>query len=174
MKNWIPNSKIVRLSALALALSAAAYLIGLFLVLGSIGKIGSLYDNTDSESSKENRVHAIKSILEANKSEIATLRAYFIKKDDEVGFIKEIERAGKEVSLKFEIDSIDVDQDPNSAFKEDVSIKMNIEGSWGSIVGFLSRLEKMPFGVSVEDLNLDSHTPGAWSGTLELVVYKEK
>lgn len=174
MNNWIPKNKVIGLVITTALFSVILYFSGLFFVLNKIKKVEDFYHGTESESSKEERFLAIKSIAEANKEPIQILRDFFIKKGDEVKFIEQIEAVARASDIKFEIASIDVKANQTNSFKEDVSVKMKVEGSWGGIVSFLDKLKKMPFGVLIERINLDAPTSGGWSGFVDFIIFREK
>jgi hypothetical protein len=175
MNNWIPKNKTVKLAVAVASVSLVLYLAGLFVVFMETKKVENLYNDTESESSKSERFLALKSIFETNQEPIQNLRSFFIQKGDEVKFIETIEDTSKNSGIKFEIGSIDVATGKNSStFKEDVAVRVNIEGSWKSVVSFIDKLEKLPFEVSINDINLDASTPGHWSGSVEFVVFREK
>ncbi len=150
------------------------YFAGLFVVLAEIKKVENFYQSVESEAFREEKSWAIKSVAEANKESIQTLRNFFIQKGDEVKFIEQIEEIATSSAVKFEISSIDVKANQPDSFKENVSVRIKIEGSWGNIMRFIGRLERMPFGVSVEKIGLNVDTPGNWSGLVEFVVFREK
>jgi len=174
MNDWIPKNKTVKFATAVIILSVLLYLAGLWVVYGEIKKIENLYASTDSESSREQKFLAVKSIAESNMATIQTLRNFFVQKGDEVKFIEEIEGVAKASAAKSEITAIDVKASPKDSVKEDVDIKISLEGSWGEVVGFIDKIKKMPFGVSIETLNLNANTPGSWSGSVELIVFREK
>lgn len=174
MNNWIPKNKIVRLAEALALFSILLYFGGLFIVSNKIKKIENLYHDINSESSKEEKFWAIKSISEANKEPIQILRNFFIQKGDEIKFIETIEDVAKTSSIKFEIASIDVKTVKDASFKEDINVKMQIEGSWGNIIYFLDKLKKMPFAVSIEKVDLDANASGPWSGFVEFIIFREK
>lgn len=174
MNNWIPKNKVIRFAVTAAIFSILLYFAGLLVVSNEIRKIENFYRDTNSESFKEEKFLAVKSIAEANKESIQTLRDFFIQKGDEVKFIEKIEEVARSSSIKFEITSIDVKTNQEKSFKEDVDVKMKIEGSWRNTVYFIDRLNKIPFGVSIEEINLDANTPGNWSGFVEFIIFREK
>ena len=51
---------------------------------------------------------------------------------------------------------------------------MKLEGSWQNIIRFVDKLEKMPFGVLVENMSLDTSTSGNWFGFIEFILFREK
>lgn len=174
MNNWIPKKRIIEVAAIIALLSATLYFAGLFIVINKINSIEGFYQNMESESSREEKFWAIKSIVEANKESIQTLRNFFIPKEDEVEFIEKIEETAKTSEIEFDIVSIDIKPDQKDLFKEDVVVKMNIEGPWKNVMLFLNKLEKMPFGVSIGSVNLDVKTARNWSGFVEFTIFKEK
>jgi hypothetical protein len=138
-----------------------------------IKKIEDFYLNSESESSKEKRFTVIKSIIETNNEPIQALQDFFIQKGDEVLFIEQIEKEARNLSVKFDID-IDIKENQADPFKEDVEVKIKINGSWRNIISFIDKLEKMPFGVLIENINLDADVSGNWSGLIELIIFREK
>lgn len=174
MNNLIPKNKFVALALIMTLLSITLYFISLLVVLREKKEIEELYFNTESESAKEEKIRTIKYIAEVNKEPMQTLQNYFIQKDDEVAFIEQIEKVARVSGIKFEITSIDVVVGQTDSFKENVKVKMKLEGSWRNIMYFTDKLEKMPFGVLVENLNLDSGSSGNWSGPIEFIVFREK
>lgn len=175
MNNWIPKNKTVRFAVSAVVLCLALYFVGLFVVLKETKKVENLYNSTESTFSKGKEFLAIKSIADANQEIIQNLRNFFIQKGDEVKFIEQIEGIATSSNLKFNIASIDVKENQeDSSFKEDVGIKMQIEGSWKDVVSFVNKLERLPFGISVNNLNLDASVPGQWAGSIEFIIFREK
>lgn len=174
MKSWIPKNKIVRLAVAVAALSVLLYFAGLFVVSREINKIENLYRDTNSELFKEERFWAIKAVAENNKELIQTLRDFFIQKGDEVQFIEKIEKTAEAASVEFEISSIEVKANQENPFKEDVNIKMKIAGSWKGVISFIDGLRKIPFGVLIDKVDLDSDASNHWSGSIEFVIFREK
>jgi Tfp pilus assembly protein PilO len=173
MNSWIPKNKIVRFSAAAAVLCTILYFCMLFFVLNDIKKIKDFYQSSESKFTKNAKIAAIKSISENNTAEIQSLRDFFVQKGDEVKFIEKIEETARNAGITFDISSISVKNGSNS-FEENVEIKVDVEGTWKSIIAFADKLEKMPFGVSVERMALDAPSPGHWSGSVNVVVFREK
>lgn len=172
--NWVPKKQTVIITSIILCLSLILYLGSVIIANQKQKEIENLYHNSESEVSKQERKWTLKSILSIYSTEIATLRKFFIQKGDEVGFIEQIENLGRQSGAKFEIRSIDLKNKSEDSFKEDVNIKVNISGTWESIVYFLDGIEKRPFGVLVENIDLDAEIGGEWMGTISLVVFREK
>ena len=100
---------------------------------------------------------------------IQTLQNYFVQKDDEVKFIEQIEKIARASGVKFEMTSIDVKANQPNSFSENVNVKMKLEGFWRGVVSFIDKLEKMPFGVLVEKIDLDANVPGIGRARLNLL-----
>lgn len=174
MKNWIPNKKIIKTVIGLAVLSFLVYTVALFVVLGQMRQVEQIYTDSESESSKEERSWAIRSLVEDNKENVDILRNFFIRRGDEVGFIKAIEEMGRRSAVNFEISSIDVRTKEIDTIKEDVFVKINVEGSWNSIMSFIDRLEKASFGLEVQNVTLDAKSAGVWGGFIELSIFREK
>lgn len=175
MNSWIPKNKMIRFAAIAALMSVILYFAGLFIVFGEIKKIENFYRDTESEVYKKEKLLAVRSIAESNKEPIQILKDFFIQKGDEVKFIEQIEQTARSSGIKFEITSIDLKTDGSpSPYKEDVLVKMNMEGSWKNIMHFINKLEKMNFGISVQKLNLNTNIPNTWLGFIEFIIFREK
>ena len=174
MNNWVPNKKIIRSAALIAMVCTILYFTGLFFVINKINKIENSYNDIESSIYKQERVWTLKALAENNKEDIKTLRDFFIQKEDEVYFIEAIESIARKSGVLFEIASISEKPKEGDTFEQDILVKIDVEGSWLNILNLLDMLEKMPFGVSVENINIDASAPSKWSGFIELILFKEK
>lgn len=174
MSNWIPKDKTLKFFTALAALSVLLYFCGLFIVFREIKKVENSQRDTESESFKEKKFLAVKSIAESNEELIKSMRNFFIQKDGEAKMVEDIEEAAKNSGIKFEISSIDLKEDTASPIKDDVLVKIFIEGRWERVISFIDRLGKLPFGVSIEEISLDADSPGVWTGYVEFVLFREK
>lgn len=174
MKKLIPKKSFLIFSFVIAGFSVITYVLGLFLVYGEIDKIENYYNNSESSSGREARVRAIKSASEKYEKEIDFLRKFFIQEGDEVRFIEQIENSAKDSGIKFELVSLNVREGDNKSIKEDVLVRMAIEGSWQQIISFIESIQRMEFGLSVEEVSIDANRPGLWSGFVEFLVFRNK
>lgn len=174
MNSWIPKNKIITFASTIAVISTLLYFAGLFIVLQGVKEIENIYRDTESKSAKEKRALVVKSIALTNKEYIQTLREFFVQKGDEVKFIEQIEKIGKESSVQSEIISIEVKTKESDSLKEDVVIAIKMAGSWQSVMTFLDMLEKAYFGVSIKNLKLSSNVPGEWFGSVDFILFREK
>lgn len=173
MNGWIPNKIIFRIVIGIFAVSVLIYVAALTLVYNKRGEIATYSDETQSMLAKEENSLKIKSILDNNSDSIKYVRNFFIEKGDEITFIETIEKVAKNAGVRSEISSITQAQNRDPE-KEDIRVKVAFEGAWSRVATFLDELEKMPFGVVIQNINLDSKDPGKWSGMVEFIVYREK
>lgn len=173
MNNINTKNKLLKIVAGAAALSLVLYFGFLFLVQKEIKKVENAYTNSNPDSFSEEQFWQVKSIVEKNEAEVQSLRDFFIQKGDEVKFIEKIEGLARASGINFEIDSIEAKNGQKDSVKEDVYVKMKIEGSWRGITYFIDKLRKMPFGVSIDNINLDANGKGVWSGDLLFVIFRE-
>jgi uncharacterized protein YfcZ (UPF0381/DUF406 family) len=173
MKNWLPNKNIFRGVALVLALCAFVYVAMLFLVYQKRSEISSYGEETRSMLAQEEDSLRIKSIVDNHKDSIQKVRQFFIERGDEIEFIETIEAVARDSQVKSEISSISQSQNKDPE-KEDIRVKVEVEGSWSRVATFLDKLEKMPFGILMQSVTLDSRQAGVWSGSIEFIVYREK
>lgn len=174
MNNWIPKNKTIKLSISAAFLSLLVYLGGLFFVWRQTQEVTDLYETVESRSSQGEKFRVIKSITEANQETIQTLRNFLVRKGGEVEFIEQIETVAKNSGVKFEIFSINTEADQASSLKENIKVKIELESSWKNIIAFIDKLEKLPFGVLISSFSFDTSGKGYWSGSVEIIAFKEK
>jgi len=174
MIDWVPKKKIIRFAVITALFGIILYFGGLFIVSSKINKVENAYNSTESESYKKDKILRIKFLADTNKELIQTLQDFFVQKGDEVKFIEQIEKIARDSAINAEIIYIETKADQPESFKENVDVKMNVEGSWQNIMSFVDKLEKMSLGVSVEEVNLNANTPGDWSGSVEFIVFREK
>lgn len=175
MKNWIPKN-LVTFFLLTVFLFATIYFSSLFFVSREIGKIESYYSDTESKSGREERSKIIKSFVENNGIYLNTLRSFFIKKGDEILVIEEIENLAKSSNLKFMIDTIDEGgvKEEQELIKENINIRMTLEGNWINIMSFINKLERMRFGTSIKSFTLNKKDSQVWESQVQFVVFREK
>lgn len=105
-----------------------------------------------SDRQKNDALQAIKVSLTENKDFISQIDSFFIAPDGVVGFITFLEKLGKDSGVKINIGSVAVNPDSKDPkdFKENLKLKLEIEGTWQNVVYFLSRLENLPYRVQFD------------------------
>ena len=174
MNNWIPKNKILSLAVAIFLMSFFLYFIGLFVVMAKIKNVENVYSGSESEIVLDKKFTVLKLMADTNKESIQTLRDFFVHKDDGISFIKQIENVAKNSGIKFEIASIDIKNNQPNSTKENVEIALKVDGSWGSIMYFINKLEKMSLGVSVIKVSLDTNTQNNWSGLVDFIIFRDK
>lgn len=105
-----------------------------------------------ADRQKNDALQAIKQSLNENKDFISQIDSFFVAPDGVVSFITFLEKLGSDSGVKINIGSVAVNpdsKDPND-FKENLSLKLEIEGTWQNVVYFLSRLENLPYRVQFD------------------------
>lgn len=174
MSNWIPNQKVLIFTSVGALFCILIYFGGLSFLLSEIGKIEQTYTEAALKINQRERAQTLKLVAETYEEDLTTLRNFYLRKGDEVVFIEETESLARQSGLDFEIVSINPILTTEAEFKEDIELRVGIEGSWRQIMNFLEQLEKASFGVSVENVSIDATAPGEWSGFVEFIVFREK
>ena len=174
MNNWIPKNKILRFAVGLAALGLVLYLMGILIISIKTKKVERSYSNTESDLFKEQKFWAIKSVADTNEESIKYLKDFFVKSGGEVFFIEKIEEMARISNTKLEIVSIDIKPNQVDLFEEEVLVKIKVSGTWDSVMLFVDKLERMNFGVVIEDINLDAETAGNWVGAIEFIFMKNK
>ncbi|OHB14850.1 MAG: hypothetical protein A2431_03140 [Candidatus Zambryskibacteria bacterium RIFOXYC1_FULL_39_10] len=174
MNNWIPKNKILRFAVGLAALGLVLYLAGVMIISVKTKKVERSYSNTESDLFKEQKFWAIKSVVDTNEESIKYLKDFFVKSGDEVFFIEKIEEMARISNTKLEIVSIDIKPNQADLFGEEVLVKIKVSGTWDSVMLFVDKLERMNFGVVIDDVNLDAEAQGNWVGAIEFIFMKNK
>lgn len=174
MSELIPKNKTIRFMITFTVLSALLYFVALFFVNYKTDELNDFYKSAEIESSRLEKFREIKELADKNSLLIKNLDEFFVKKDGEIGLIEQMESLAKKYNLKLEINSLDVKNDETSQFKEDMNMKIKFEGSWINTISFFNDLEKMPFGIVIQGVNLDKKEVAIWFGFAELLIFKEK
>lgn len=173
MNSWIPKKNIVRVTMIIAGLITLAYFVCLLVLFNKAREINTAHQDINSDSFKQEKFEAIKNIISNNTDSIQNVENFFVKKGDEVKFIEQIESLAGKFDLNFEMSSIEANIDPGN-LKEDIEMNIKISGSWSNVMKFINNLKKMPFGVSISQVNLDAERIGSWSGSLKAIVFREK
>ncbi len=172
MNLWVIKMNKRIFAGLLLLVSISIYCVGFFITNSKINAIESAYSNTASTIALQEEARKIRVITEENAEEIEMLSKYFVPKGDEVVFIEDVESLAKNSGIKFDITSIaPIKVQGDSAESKEISVKMNIEGSWNSMISFFDGLEKLPFGISTQSFSLDKPSGASWKGSLEFLVF---
>ncbi len=171
MNSWVPKTNILVIACSFLAVSLLVYTFSLSVINRKISSIELAYSNTANTLATEEESRLIKNIADQNFESIDFVNKYFVQKGDEVGFIEDVENLAKSLGIKFNIVSITPVRPLEGSESTEISIKMNVEGSWSGAVRFLDKLEKMPFGVMVQNFNLDKSGGSSWTGSIDFIVF---
>lgn len=172
MKSWIPTKKIIIFSFSLLFLAFVLYFSSLLLLNREVNRLKFSYSDTKLKVVENERVSQINAVLKENNFYIDNLNAFFISEGDEVVFIEEIEKEAKKNLSFFEIESISKNQS-DTKFKEDVLVRLKMQGTWNGTMNFVDSLEKMSFGVLPINFVLNKQD-NQWSSSLDLLVFREK
>lgn len=172
MNSWVPKTNIVIVAVALLCLSALVYGGALFVINKKVASIELAYSNTANTLALEEEARTLKVVADENYEKIDFVNKYFVEKGDELVFIEDIESVAKNLNIKFSIASITpVKPSSEGGESKEISVKMNMEGSWNSIASFVDRIEKLSFGVLVQNFSIDKQSGGVWGGSIEFLVF---
>jgi Tfp pilus assembly protein PilO len=174
MNNWVPKNKTLRAAIVTAGFAVLLYVAGFVVVFLNIKRAENFYQNSESETARSEKIAAIKSVVEANKDSLSVVDSFFIKSGEEVGVIENIERVAKESGVEFSIVSIDESTKEENQFTESLRVKIEVSGSWRNVSVFLHQLERMPFGVILNKVDLNVSNEEGWFGVVEFDVFREK
>lgn len=174
MNNWVPKNKTLRAAMVTAGFAALLYVAGFVVVFLNIKRAENFYQNSESETSRSEKISTIKSVVEANKDPLSVVDSFFIKSGEEVEVIENIENVARVSGVDFSIVSIDESIKEENQFVENLRVKIEVSGSWRNISVFLHKLERMPFGVILNKADLNVSNEGGWFGIVEFDVFREK
>lgn len=172
MNSWIPKTNTIIVASSLLLISVLIYGVSLLVINNKINAIELAYSNTANILAVEEEARGLKVVADENRERIDFVNKFFVEKGDEVVFIEDIERLARSIGIKFNIVSISpVKPISDDVESKEISIKMNIDGSWNNIMKFLDGLEKLPFGVSIQNFSLDKPSGSSWTGSIDFLVF---
>lgn len=139
----------------------------------------------------------IRDISDQKNNDIYSLagkvNSYFIKRDNVVSFIENIEQEARSLKIEIFIRSVDEAKysDNENENKEFINLQIETRGSWADTLRFVSYLERLPYKISLNNVelakieteleknqnkNIKSDTPGhyIWRGRFEFSALKIK
>ncbi len=148
----------------------------------------ALTQESTSEVERQQYVISLRKTVEDVSVDIARLNNSFVKSEENVAFIENLEAIAKEYGLSFSIDSLTVDDDPllNSAGMIILQVKAKTEGNWLGTYKFLLRLESLPTKIKINKFGIagvrsDTQVAGKkiktevlWHSAFEINVLKYK
>lgn len=128
----------------------------LYYDIGSQNKKASeLLGQVNSDMQKNDTLRAIKISLNQNKDFISQVDSFFIAPDGVVNFISLLEGLGKASGVKLSIGSVSVVPEGGAKdFKEDLSLRLDMSGSWEQIYYFLSLLQNQPYRIMFDTASI--------------------
>jgi hypothetical protein len=119
------------------------------------------------------------------------IQSYFIPMDGMVGFLNGLQDIGKGNNLEIKINSVNVitDTSTTTSIFETVSMTSEVVGAWQDVYRFVTLVELLPFGVSINGVNLERTSSdflpstsqkksdpkvSLWRGTVDISVLKLK
>lgn len=184
MKASSPKSILVLLAVLVVVVIAIMYVAVISIQASGEKTLALLQEAAANRSQTED--------LSKNKGEdlkemARDINAYFVSKDGVVNFIEDVEKEARTYQLEVFVRSVDVTKnsdDPNDN-KEVMKLKLEMRGSWGNTLRFISYLERIPYKVTLENIEMtkiselsEDFESGAnlprWRTRLEMSVLKFK
>jgi hypothetical protein len=130
---------------------------------------------------KRERLSELRNIVRVTETDRNRLDSYFIKKDEAVNFIRQIETLGRQAEAPIEIVTVGIE-----AVRGDIDVAerlvlhLKAEGDLTNIVHLFSLLESMPYATRLSSARIEERAGAVdggmprWQGTAVLSVLKFK
>lgn len=102
-----------------------------------------------NESVKKQHEQELVGVHKATTEERAKLASFFVPEDAAVDFIERIEKVGTDSQTELELSSIVNEGDK-------IKAKIDVQGTWSSVMNALMLLENMSLGISLNNIRLDT------------------
>lgn len=139
-------------SIVYLIISIAAFV----LVMSQVNTVGSELESrvqvVANSYAKEIKYNELNELVENTATEREALKQYMLSEEDTILFLAEVEAVGKEQGTELVTDSLSVTQ--NSDGKDQLTMKLSIDGPEELVMKMLSILETLPYHSEVKDLSL--------------------
>ncbi len=98
--------------------------------------------------------------------QLAILDSHFLVGSTTVEFLERLENTAKLTKTSFKINQADA--------KDNLRLNFSTQGSFSAINQFLTLLEKFPYALRIERLNLQTGDKGIWRGDFAIMVMIQK
>ncbi|HEY4490262.1 MAG TPA: type 4a pilus biogenesis protein PilO [Candidatus Paceibacterota bacterium] len=170
------NTKKILFVALILnVLVWSAFIYTLLQIKAEQNRVKLLLSEVNSNAAKEENFKKIKNFLQENSILISEVDSYFVSSDGVVSFIEKLESLGRSFGLGTVIESVMVNSQNKTDFKEELRITVRVNGSWTNVMNFVASAENLPYKVTIQRINLARDEEAKnWRGALDLRVLKLK
>jgi len=169
MKKPIVNSNhylALGVSACIFLFSGVAFVFVYLQVEAQMSNTSAAYGRINQAQSEENQAHQVVGTLSAAQSQLDLLNSFFIRDDQTVAFINQIETVGGEAgSAVVTIASISDDDLSTSAAGTTGTIRahINIQGTWPDAMRAFHLVESLPYGESIDSVRVTPTGEKDWS-----------
>lgn len=175
MNLYVPTKKELSVSSSAALIGFIILALSIFFTISKTNSIKSLISGTEASLGGMEDTFAIKRELSDLNVEIATLNSFFVNPNEEVKFIEKIEEVARGADVKVELDSVSLGKSETaSEIIENLNLDIKFEGSWEEALYFLTALEKMPYAVTLSQIDIQLVGKDAWSGKVHVAALKMK
>ena len=133
-------------------------------------------DELGSEAYRGDALKKKQSLIERTAEDRAALDKYFIDPDGVVPFIENIEALGAHAGASVEIRTVGIEEAPEGALLERVSLQFRAEGTWESVFRLLTFVESLPISVTVKSVRFEilegAEMGGQWRGVFDVSARK--
>ncbi len=165
MKFFGKSRKIFYVALVVNLIVAGAYAFVFIKIRAANQRIVTLSGVIDSEAKKKDSLHSAKDIVASTVKEREKLDSYFIPKDGIVAFLNFLQSLGGENNLQIKIDNVNIaPAKPVSKIFETVKISFSALGSWSDARRLVALSELLPYGASLEEVNLEKVSAGVPAG----------
>jgi hypothetical protein len=153
---------VMMLSVVIFLVSLGAYVVATYIVKAKIENAKKAQiDISTEENKKRNEQNLIKIMQETSDSR-AKLPSFFVKDENIVGFIEEVEAIGQTSGTELSLSAINAGDMTKLSSGEISTIKARVvvSGSWTGVMRALSLVENMPYRIAVDNVRIDKGGEG--------------
>ena len=173
MKKSIVNSNhyfALGASGCILLASVLVFMFVYYQVGVQIGKTSDAYNRINQAQHQENQTKQIADTLSSTQAERSQLQSFFVRDDNTVGFITEIEGVGKTSGASVTLASISDDDlsSANVGATGSIHAHIDIKGSWSNVMRAFHLVESLPYGETVNNVRATPISSKEWNIEFDL------
>ncbi|MBT3282845.1 hypothetical protein HON59_01515 [bacterium] len=182
MKQFKTTKQVLTFTAILAIVSVTFYVLFFNNIKEKNNTISAIVNDVDIAVQKETKLKSVKNIIKDTADGREKIDTYFIKDDEIINFIGEVEKIGRDIGVEVEIISVSIG---DSKLQQDnvselLNLDLEAEGSWSRVFRFLTLVEKMPFKVNISTINLEAiyegeskkYSSGIWKGFFSINAIK--
>lgn len=150
------------------------FVYALHYLFGESREVSTLAQEVHLADNRSEYLASIKDVVRDTRAEQQQLAALYLKEDDVVAFIEEVEALIRTREVTFDLQSVDIRSIESTEEYSWLELSLEIEGAWADVFALVSQIERLPFVLVLDSLRIETPEEAesleTWSAELRVRV----